>query len=57
MFFEEPWRVFFGTETYISLPHDPVVDLTAIFNDVDYNKTLTSQDITYEPYIEEPLNG
>ena len=21
-----------------------------------YNKTLTSQDITYEPYIEEPLN-
>ena len=22
-----------------------------------YNKTLTSQDITYEPYIEEPLNG
>ena len=22
-----------------------------------YNKTLTSSDITYEPYIEEPLNG
>ena len=22
-----------------------------------YNKTLTSKDITYEPYIEEPLNG
>ena len=22
-----------------------------------YNQTLTSQDITYEPYIEEPLNG
>ena len=22
-----------------------------------YNKTLTSNDITYEPYIEEPLNG
>ena len=22
-----------------------------------YNKTLTAQDITYEPYIEEPLNG
>ena len=22
-----------------------------------YNKTLSSQDITYEPYIEEPLNG
>ena len=22
-----------------------------------YNKTLKSQDITYEPYIEEPLNG
>ena len=22
-----------------------------------YNKTLTSQDITYEPYIEEPLNN
>ena len=22
-----------------------------------YNKTLTSQDITYEPYIEEPQNG
>ena len=21
-----------------------------------YNKTLTAQDITYEPYIEEPLN-
>ena len=22
-----------------------------------YNKTLTSKDITYEPYIEEPLNN
>ena len=22
-----------------------------------YNQTLTSIDITYEPYIEEPLNG
>ena len=22
-----------------------------------YNKTLTSSDVTYEPYIEEPLNG
>ena len=22
-----------------------------------YNKTLTSKAITYEPYIEEPLNG
>ena len=22
-----------------------------------YNKTLTSNDVTYEPYIEEPLNG
>ena len=22
-----------------------------------YNKTLTSQDITYEPYIEEPLDN
>jgi len=22
-----------------------------------YNQTLTSNDITYEPYIEEPLNG
>ena len=22
-----------------------------------YNKSLTAQDITYEPYIEEPLNG
>ena len=22
-----------------------------------YNKTLTSQDISYEPYIEEPLNN
>ena len=22
-----------------------------------YNKTLTSKDITHEPYIEEPLNG
>ena len=22
-----------------------------------YNKTLTAQDITYEPYIEEPLNN
>ena len=22
-----------------------------------YNKTLTAKDITYEPYIEEPLNG
>ena len=22
-----------------------------------YNKTLTSDDVTYEPYIEEPLNG
>ena len=22
-----------------------------------YNNTLTAQDITYEPYIEEPLNG
>ena len=22
-----------------------------------YNQTLTSSDITYEPYIEEPLNG
>ncbi len=22
-----------------------------------YNKNLTSKDITYEPYIEEPLNG
>ena len=22
-----------------------------------YNKTLTSKDITYEPFFEEPLNG
>ena len=22
-----------------------------------YNKSLTAKDITYEPYIEEPLNG